>query len=313
MPTGDKTYDVSVILCSYNRADQLERTLQSLRQVSVPEDWNAEILLIDNASTDATPEVMRTFNHPEMPVRVVCEEKQGLSHARNRGVEEARGQIFLFTDDDVRFPPGWIEGMGRPILDGSVDAVAGGVELAEERQEKWMTARHRELLASTERIDSDQPDRVVGANMAIARWVFDRIPGFDPMLGAGQLGSGEETLLSWQIREAGLEIGAQFDVVVEHHPHSSRLSREGFCQAARKRGYSQAHINYHWRHHTDWRCVTLLAGLAYWGMKLGWWRLCNLRRIQKKGMAIEEVEILKRLYRVRQHLTQWNRNPKYTN
>lgn len=277
----------------------------------MPEGWTAELLLVDNASTDATPELMHAFNHPEMPVRVVREEKQGLSHARNRGVEEARGRALLFTDDDVRFPGDWIEGMGQPILDGPADAVAGGVTLADQIQKDWMTPRHRSLLASTERIDSDNPGRFVGANMAIAAEVFDEIPRFDPELGAGQLGTGEETLFSRQMWEAGFRIESAFDVVIEHHPDSSRLTRESFRDAARKRGRSSAHVNYHWRGQADWNVVMLLGGLVFWGMKLAWWRVRHVWRIRKDGMAIEEFEILKRLYRVRQHLTEKLRRPKY--
>jgi glycosyltransferase involved in cell wall biosynthesis len=132
----------SIILCSHNRADHLEKTLQSLRQVAIPEDWSVELLLVDNASMDATPEVMQAFNHPRMDVRRIREEKTGLSNARNRGLQEARGEVLLFTDDDVRVPSGWIEGMVTPILRDEADAVAGGVELVEEIQEGWMTPRY---------------------------------------------------------------------------------------------------------------------------------------------------------------------------
>jgi GT2 family glycosyltransferase len=201
--------------------------------------------------------------------------------------------------------------MCAPILCGEANAVAGGVELAEEIQRDWMTPHHREMLASTERIDSDEPVRMVGANMAIAKQIFDKISGFDPELGAGQLGSGEETLFSRQMREAGFRIEYAFDVVVEHHLDSSRLTREGFHDAARKRGRSSAHVNYHWRRHADWNVVMLLGGLIFWGMKLAWWRVRHVWRIRREGMAIEEFEIIKRLYRVRQHLTEKLRRPKY--
>jgi len=302
---------VSVILCSHNRAGHLEGTLRSLRDVRVPERWTAELILVDNASTDTTPEVMRAFDHPEMEVRVVREEKKGLSNARNRGVEEAQGQVLLFTDDDVRFPSDWIEEMGRPILQGAADGVAGGVELAEEIKGEWMTVRHRGLMASTEQIDPEEPERIVGANMAIARKVFAVIPEFDPALGAGKLGKGEEQLFSWQMRRAGFQIETAFDVVVEHHPDPSRLSRQGFRTTAKEIGRAEAYINYHWRGHTGWSRATLAAGLVYWAAKLAWWRLCNVQRIQSEGMSLEEIGILKRLYRTRQHLREKGHRPRY--
>lgn len=304
--------DVSIILCSYNRADHLEKTLQSLQQLEVPNDWTVEIILVDNASTDATPAVMRRFEHPKMSVQVVREAKKGLSNARNRGVAEARGQVLLFTDDDVRFPQNWIAGMARPILEDGADAVAGGVALAEHIDAEWMTSRHRSLLASTERIHPEDPERMVGANMAIAKHVFDHIPKFDPELGAGQLGLGEETLFTWQMQAAQCTIVTAFDVVVEHHPDTARLSRVSFCQMAEKAGRSEGYINYHWHGRTDWGLMELVAGLVYYRTKLGWWRVRRSLVDQvgsKRSMA--EFELMKRYHRVCQHLIERRRSPKY--
>jgi len=304
--------DISIILCSYNRADHLERTLQSLRQVEVPNGWTVEIILVDNASTDATPAVMRRFEHPKMSVQVVREAKKGLSNARNRGVAEARGQVLLFTDDDVRFPQDWVVGIARPILEGRADAVAGGVTLAERIDAEWMTPRHRSLLASTERIHPEQPERMVGANMAIGKHVFDHIPKFDPELGAGQLGLGEETLFTWQMQAVQYTIVTAFDVVVEHHPDTERLSRASFCQMAEKAGRSEGYINYHWHGQTGWGLTALVAGFIYFRAKLAWWRVHRSLTDQvgsKWSMA--EFELMKRYYRVRQHLIERRRPPKY--
>jgi len=303
---------VSIILCSYNRAEHLDNTLQSLRQVKVPDDWTAELILVDNASTDATPEVMRAFTHPQMTVRVVREEKQGLSNARNRGVAESRGKVLLFTDDDVRFPDRWIERMCVPILRGKADAVAGGVELADSLQANWMTSHHRALFASTERISRSKPDQIVGANMAIGHHVFEHIPQFDPELGAGQLGFGEETLFSWQMREVDYHIVSEFDTVVTHHPDSSRLSRESFCDMAKKSGRSEAYINYHWRHQTHWSLIGLLGGLTYFGIKLLSWRLRHWNSLQQGNLrSMEEFDLVRRFYRIRQHLVERRREPNY--
>mgnify|MGYP000170270199 FL=1 len=312
MPADEAQHEVSVILCSRNRAEHLRKTLQSLREVSVPEDWNAEFCLVDNASADATAEVMRAFDHPEMEVRIVREEKNGLSHARNRGVEEATGKVLLFTDDDVRVPRDWIEGMATPILEGEADAVAGGVKLAEEVRAEWMSPVHRSLLASTEEIDPEKPGRMVGANMAIAAGLFEEIPKFDPELGAGKLGAGEETLFSWKMKEAGFHLMAAFDVTVEHCPDQDRLKPEHFRELARRRGCSGGYINYHWRHHTEWSSVALFAGVVVFRARLLWSRLRHFSVSRDDGyVSAEEIELVKRLFRVRQHLIERKREPKY--
>ena len=205
--------------------------------MDVPPHWDVELILVDNASTDATLEIMRAFYRPQMELHVVREERRGLSHARNQGVANAQGAVLLFTDDDVRFPDRWAEQMCTPIFRGEADAVAGGVELAESVQKDWMTPHHRSLLASTVRIDPNDPDRLVGANMAIASQVFEAIPQFDTSLvGAGQLGAGEETLFSWQMQVAGFRIRTAFDVAVTHHIDTTRLSYEAWHQLAKKQG-----------------------------------------------------------------------------
>jgi glycosyltransferase involved in cell wall biosynthesis len=302
---------VSVILCSHNRAEHLEKTLQSLRGVEVPKDWTAELLLVDNASTDATPEVMRAFDHPEMLVRVMREEKKGKANAVNCGIDRAQGRVFLFTDDDVRFPAGWIQGMAQPILDGPADAVAGGVELAREVQEDWMTARHREFLASTERIDPEQPEHMVGANMAIGEHVFDTIPRLDTELGPGRLGLGEETLLFYQIEAAEFQIETVFDVTVTHHPNQSRLTHEGWKRAAEKSGRAGAYLSYHWQHR-QYTAPALYAGWIYYSIIL-WLRqtISTFWGGGTGGMPLREFHLRRKLSRVKQHIKESDREPKY--
>ena len=302
---------VSIILCSHNRADHLEKTLQSLRQVVVPEGWSVELLLVDNASTDATPEVMRAFEHPRMDVGVLREEKQGVSNARNHAVSEAKGQVLLFTDDDLRLPEDWIERMATPILRDDADAIAGGVELADEIQTDWMTPHHRSLLASTEQIDPDRPDRIVGANMAISNEVFDRIPGFDPELGPGQLGLGGETLLLQQMQEAGFRIETAFDVVVEHCPDRSRLAWEEWDKAAKKAGQSGAYRSYHWEHR-QYSLPALIVGWTYYTLRVWGKQLLERgKQDRRSGMDMEEFLLRRKKYRIRQHLREYGRTPKY--
>jgi len=302
---------VSVILCSYNRAGHLEKTLQSLRRVTVPEDWEVELLLVDNASTDDTPEVMRAFDHPRMSVRILREERQGTSYARNLAVREARGQVLLFTDDDLRFPPNWIEGMAAPILRNEGDAVVGGVELADELQADWMTERHRSMLASTERIDPDDPKVIAGANMAISEAVFERIPGFDPELGPGRIGLGGDTLFVLQMREAGFRIETAFDTAVEHYPDAFRLEWDAWDDAARKSGRAGAYRSYHWRH-CHYSLPALVAGWIYYTLRVLWRQvMLGSGERSRDQMTTEEFLLRRKKYRVRQHLREYGKVPKY--
>jgi hypothetical protein len=153
-------------------------------------------------------------------------------------------------DDDVRPPPGWLDGMSRPILGGTADAVAGGVRLAPHLERPWMERLHRTWLAETVFLDPRQPQEMVGANMAFGRHVLDRVPLFDPELGPGALGQGEEALFSWQLARAGFRLVGALELAVEHHLDPRRLLRESFAAAAVRRGRVLAYQRHHWEHLT---------------------------------------------------------------
>lgn len=74
--------------------------------------------------------------------------------------------------------------------------------------------------------------------MAISRRVLEEVPGFDPELGPGQLGTMEDTLFSWQLREAGYRIEMVTETAVEHHFDEERLTQDEFIRAAIARGRS---------------------------------------------------------------------------
>ena len=118
---------VSIIISTRNRADSLRETLASLKTVMVPADTAVELIVVDNASTDRTPQVIGAFNPSHISLRYVRESRPGLSRSRNAGLAASAGDIVLFTDDDVRAPGNWIDGMCRKITTGDADAVAGGV------------------------------------------------------------------------------------------------------------------------------------------------------------------------------------------
>lgn len=101
---------ITVIVCCYNSAARLPATLESLaRQEAKGVSW--ELVLVDNASTDHTAKIARelwTDLQSEVPLKIVSEEKLGLSHARLRGVKEAVYDTLGFVDDDNSLDPGWV-------------------------------------------------------------------------------------------------------------------------------------------------------------------------------------------------------------
>jgi GT2 family glycosyltransferase len=86
------------------------------------------------------------------------------------------------------------------------------------------------------------------ANMGIRRAVLEKVPAFDPELGPGALGFGEDSLFSWQLALAGFRLGFVKEAVVVHHLDASRLRRSAWLDTARKRGPTRAYLVHHWRH-----------------------------------------------------------------
>jgi glycosyltransferase involved in cell wall biosynthesis len=300
---------VSVILCTVNRAAHLKATLESLAGVEVPGDLSTEIVVVDNGSTDGSAEVARLARLPKMQIRVVHEPERGLSRARNRGLTEAKGSALLFIDDDVRPDRGWLAGMAEPILSGRADAVAGAVAIAPHLERPWMTDRHRAWLAATVRLDFSSPTNLIGANMAVSRDAFDRVGPFDPELGAGALGFGEESLLVLQLLDAGCRIAGAPGARVTHYLEESRLARPSWLDSARRRGQKAAFLAHHWHHeaHADARrqLWIAMARLSF----------ARARRpadtLRREGCAEWEMMLIRELHFWRQYLVERKRPPKY--
>lgn len=286
--------DVSVIICTRNRASHLRETLRSLGNTHVPTDLDIEVVVVDNGSTDDTASVVEAWSPAGWSVRRIVETTPGVARARNRAVAVSTGAVLLFTDDDLRFPNEWIGPMTRPILRGAADAVAGGIRLAEVLRRDWMTTAHTMILADTEVLQGSDAKRLVGANMAVSRTVFEVVPGFDPHLGAGPESTGfhEETLFSFQLQRAGFRLVKALEVVLEHHPEETRLLYSAFADAMEQQGRSDAYLHHHWHHMDSSRGRSVIA-LGYWLSRLAAYRIVPWQRRNDtdEGMAPQEMKI----------------------
>ncbi len=282
---------VSIIICTRDRAEHLQPTLQAIAQVRVPADLPAELIVADNASTDGTAELVQNFALPNMELRYLHEPKPGQCQARNAGIAAARGEIILFTDDDIRPSMDWIEGMCRPIVSGECDGVAGGITLAPALERPWIEPLHRSWLASTRHWQTGPPERLIGANMSFARCVLEKVPRFDTELGPGALGFGDDSLFSRQLLIAGFRLQAALEVRVEHHFDASRLTRAHLLKAAWQRGQVSAYTKHHWEHLTLERPLYRLARAV---LRLRWWRFrkrAQLRQLPEGAPAWELAQL----------------------
>lgn len=279
---------VSIIICTRGRGPDLAKTLGSLANVQLPASLRAELLVVENDTSARAEGLTRAFSHERIGARYLCEATPGKANALNRAIAEARGQILVFTDDDLRFPADWLAQLCEPILAGRADAVAGGVRLAPHLLRPWMNHTHRAWLASTaDYLSPDAPSEMCGANMAVSRRVLEQVGGFDPELGPGVTGGGEESLFSWQLQQAGFRLAGAPEAQVEHHLDPGRLTYQNWIKAARLKGRTRAYHLHHWFHEP-----VRLPRLRQWYLraKLAVRRTCSHRpRPDEEGIAPWEL------------------------
>jgi glucosyl-dolichyl phosphate glucuronosyltransferase len=274
---GPMKAKVSILICTRDRAANLARTLESLAQTVVPPGFEAEVIVVDNGSSDETPQVVRQCGIRNMHVRYLVEAQPGKCRACNDGIKAFAGDVLLFIDDDVLVPRDWISPMCAPILEDRADAVSGAVKIPDYLTRPWMTEYHRGWLASTENFNEDVVENMVGSNMACSRKVFQLVPEWDTELGVGMLGYHEESLFTWQLKLAGFRVRYQPNVAVEHHFQVSRLSRESMLELAIRTGRSSGYVAHHWEHrtirHPRLRWFRARLRLAYWRLRRFGFRL----------------------------------------
>lgn len=223
---------ISVVICTRERPAQLAHCLASLAALSRPPD---EILVVDNAPrTQATRDLVC-----QMPgVRYVCEDRPGLSVARNTGIRHCRGDLIVFTDDDVMVHRDWLVRMEEAFADANVMAVTGMVLPAELETEAqvifetelghfgWGYRAKRfdgEFFRATQGLGAPVWRIGAGANMAFRRAIFDQVGEFDERLGAGASGCSEDSEMWYRILAEGW--GCRYDPLpVVFHLHRPELS-----------------------------------------------------------------------------------------
>ncbi len=231
--------EISVVVCTRNRAAQLEELLTSISRLRVPVGLDWEVCIVDNGSTDNTADVVEGFQN-RIPVRLVREPVPGLSNARNRGVQEAKGRYICWTDDDVELDPEWLAAYAGAFETYPDAAIFGGRILPRLEQptpswfarlaSKWPLTT---LLAARDFGDQALPlgfnvDRIPwGANFAV-RAVEQRGVSYDPELGVSpaQRRLGEEAEVIFRIMESGASGWWVPEAVVHHIIPLRRQSRD---------------------------------------------------------------------------------------
>jgi glycosyltransferase involved in cell wall biosynthesis len=197
---------VSVVVASYNGARTLEPCLRSLAALNYP---SYEVILVDDGSTDNTREVAGRFPG----VKVISQENRGLSAARNRGIQEASGDIVAFTDSDCRADEDWLYYIVGDLLRSDYVGMGGHNLLPPEDSPVAAAVMASPGGPAHVMLSDTEAEHIPGCNMAFYRAVLNGIAGFDPVFRK----AGDDVDVCWRLQQQGKKIGFSFAGLVWHY------------------------------------------------------------------------------------------------
>ncbi|HTM54121.1 MAG TPA: glycosyltransferase family 2 protein [Pirellulales bacterium] len=268
--------DVSVVICTYNRAEMLRGALASLLGLETDASWRYEVIVVDNASTDATVEVVADVaREAKVPFRGVYEPKPGVACARNRGVAEARGRYVAFFDDDQVADPNWLRELLEMVRKEKARCVGGAVHLLLPTTAPPLPEICRRLLG--EAIGADKPVKYSRkmfpgtGNMLVERTVFDEVGTFNESLRQ----AGEDSDLFLRMLQAGITGWYAPLAIVRHVIPEYRVRETYFRWVFRRNGWTTAERDR--THRGVFMLIAILGARLMQAMGVNLWRMLFAR------------------------------------
>jgi GT2 family glycosyltransferase len=222
----------TIVICVYNRGEEVQTCLRSLLDLAASD---YEIVLVDDCSTDDTPERLLEFQrtHTYVPVTIVRNAiNRGVSGSRNAGTEAARGAIVAFTDSDCRVDRDWLTALTAPFDDERIAATGGTV-----RNPPPGNLAERAYVGRSRIKQSRMQNRaLVGCNMAFRKSVLSETP-FDESLSYYC----DEDDIARRLTALGRGIAFAAGAVVHHH---HRLTTRSYLRMAYRQGIGAARLWY---------------------------------------------------------------------
>jgi glucosyl-dolichyl phosphate glucuronosyltransferase len=237
--------NISVIVPTFNRGASLQRLLASLGSSELSDSIHAEVIVVDNGSTDNTEAILiqEKGRQNRFDLRVLKEETKGKSSALNRGIALAQGEVLIVVDDDVVVHHGWMTKHWECHRVSEFGAVQGRVLPGVDPQGRPADqSRLREYNIPI--VDYGDQIRAIrgftGTNVSFKRDVVRQVGLFNPRLGPGALGFSEDTEYSMRMRRAGFKIGYNPAAVVYHELNPERYGRTYNRRVEYRKGVSRS-------------------------------------------------------------------------
>lgn len=250
---------VSVIIPVRNRPDDIAACLQTLKELAYPDD-KLEIIVVDDASTDQTPDVVSRF-----PVRLIpLKQHKQASHCRNLAARHARGDILAFIDSDCLAGSAWLRELVPAFKDAQLGALGGVVDsyFNENGLDRYEKVKSSLSVSSWfKRSQKNDPFFYLPAcNLLVRRRLFLELGGFKE-----ELVVGEDVDLCWRIRKRGYQIEYRPEGRVYHKHRNKAFS---FCRRRFEYGTSEPQLNKLHPEKIKKLCFPLLTSLFWAGIIL---------------------------------------------
>jgi glycosyltransferase involved in cell wall biosynthesis len=224
---------LSVAICTWNRAENLRRTLDELTRVVLPASYDWELLVVNNCCTDHTDDVATSFRG-RLPIRVLHETTPGQSHARNLAIREAAGSHIVWTDDDVLVEPNWLCALMAEFERHNADWVFGRSEPEwPGAAPSWYSPRFRGYFAALDygpdtHVVTDWDHPFFGLNFAGTREAHTALGGFRTEFGfrGTEGGVGEDVDMFERALRASMRIVYTPHACVRHMIPAARVGKQ---------------------------------------------------------------------------------------
>lgn len=237
---------ISIVVCTYNRAAILERALDTLDHQQTDGTFTYDIVVVDDASSDDTPRVVRGFAAKSaVSVKYIIADGRGIAQARNCGIEATNSPWIAFFDDDQLADPDWLRELYACALEKGAACVGGIRRLAlTHRQLAGLSATSRRVLGEIDYGDKTQKcgskTFPAAGNLLIARSLLDEVGNFDSNLIRG----GEDIEIAHRIRFAGYDAWFTPKSIVYHIAPPYRLKSRYLVWASLRGGVCFAYRDF---------------------------------------------------------------------
>lgn len=262
---------ISLIICTRDREASLRRALESIDPTDLVSN-NAEVIIVDNGSTDGTPALLGSIaSAASYDLLTLTEAARGKCRALNAGLAASQGSIIVFTDDDCLLPEDFFSTVARVFSENAFEYCGG--RLIEEGDSVGQNHDKPSLLPPGSFLT---PGQLAGACMAFRSEVFEAVGPFDPELGPGTPWRGDDIDILQRASFGGFT-GAYVPQLYVTHAHG----RDGSALRSLATANARARGAYY-------------AKFAFRSYRHAWVLFRNLdpRRITKRGSVSEIVGAL---------------------